>query len=69
MKTIGTCKECKFRAKEGLCTNGKIMEGYEPMDEEPLREEDSDALIYSYEEGGRFWVGPDFGCIHWTAKQ
>jgi hypothetical protein len=28
----------------------------------------SDMLIYSYDEGGRFYTGPNFGCVHWEAK-
>ena len=22
------------------------------------------SLVYSYSEGGRFWTGPEFGCIN-----
>ena len=24
----------------------------------------ADMLVYSYDEGGEFWTGPDFGCVH-----
>lgn len=23
----------------------------------------ADMLVYPYSEGGRFWTGPDFGCV------
>lgn len=45
----------------GYCHNeDKITECYERWPQ--------DALVYSYDEGGRFWTGPNFGCIHWEAK-
>ena len=71
-----TCKTCKHwmpysdkypkdRASEakkagGLCRSGKLVEdwgnGY-----------GADMLIYEYPEGGGFWTGPDFGCVHHQA--
>mgnify|MGYP001611991145 FL=1 len=63
-----TCKTCQlwrpvvgeFYNKEasngGICKSGKITEeigGYAP-----------DRLVYPYDEGGYFWTGPDFGCVH-----
>ena len=48
----------------GYCENeGKIIEG-EPYDEHP-----QDVMIYSYQEGGYFWVGPNFGCVHHEPKE
>jgi len=41
--------------KGGWCTSKKIQEDLH-------YEEDS--LQYSYSEGGRFWVGPKFGCVN-----
>lgn len=66
------CKDCKFwkaakpeggsyhagQRSGGWCQNTKLRE-YGPF--EP------DALVYSYEEGGGFWTGPMFGCVHYTA--
>ena len=28
-----------------------------------------DMLIYDYNEGGLFWVGPKFGCVHHEEKE
>ena len=58
-----TCEFCKYRDKDGICQNtDKIFEdwGQEP----PL----DDCLIYPYNEGGNFYVGKNFGCIHWEEK-
>lgn len=24
----------------------------------------ADMLVYAYDESGRFWTGPEFGCVH-----
>lgn len=26
-------------------------------------------MIYDYDEGGSFWVGPNFGCVHFKKKE
>jgi hypothetical protein len=73
-----TCKTCKHwmphsnkypnHAREdkkagGLCQSETLVEdertwghGY-----------GADMLIYEYSEGGVFWTGPDFGCVHHQA--
>jgi hypothetical protein len=43
----------------GLCEHDKIRES---------DGHDEDALVYSYLEGGYFWTGPRFGCVHHEAK-
>lgn len=64
---MGHCKDCKFRDKEEsmsgkhLCVCPKFTSD---------RHGDSqygadDSMIYSYDEGGGFYVGEYFGCIHW----
>ena len=64
MVTIGRCKDCKWRNDTEECTNDeKIHED----DYRRLVDKD-DHFIYSYNEDGHFWVGPDFGCIHWVRK-
>ena len=60
MKEIGVCKECKFRNENGRCTSEKLDEDYMYDDDKKV-----DMLIYDYIEGGEFWVGENFGCIHW----
>lgn len=71
----GRCKNCKHWSKigpsntsripatynvGGYCDSNKIVENYE------LYEPDS--LVYSYQEGGNFWTGPEFGCVHWNKR-
>lgn len=41
----------------GYCTSSKIVENYEDK-------YDPDMLVYPYCEGGEFWTGPNFGCVH-----
>ena len=55
-----TCKTCKYREENGYCQSDKIVEAHW----EHTDAEKRDMLIYSYDEGGGFWVGEDFGCIH-----
>ncbi len=57
------CGQCKYRVRE-LCICRKLSEAnvYPP----PVDE--SDMLIYSYNEGGGFWVGEKFGCVHGEQK-
>ena len=61
-----TCKTCKhwevvpenyFRGWLRECRSGKIHEEDSPTD-------DTDHLVYPYYEGGAFYPGPDFGCVH-----
>ncbi len=41
----------------GICGSNKLAEdrgqGY-----------GHDMLVYPYNEGGEFWTGPEFGCVH-----
>jgi hypothetical protein len=53
------CKTCKYRNEMGTCHNGKISEDF---DQPPKEAEDM--LIYSFQEGGYFWAGERFGCVH-----
>lgn len=55
------CKDCIYRIRE-YCTNEKIQEdtGYDEL---------IDQLIYDYSEGGRFMVGPLFGCVHFKQME
>jgi hypothetical protein len=53
------CETCKFRDNDGRCTNEKLAESWSQSIEEK-----QDMLIYDYSEGGGFWVGPKFGCVH-----
>lgn len=65
------CKTCKHwrhwsdvasEQPGRYCLNAdKIMESYS-REGRPV-----DALVYDYSEGGGFWTGPDFGCVHHEA--
>jgi hypothetical protein len=65
MKNCKTCEhwnrvtpypnERSYYNSGGYCESPKIGEGIE---HEP------DSLVYSYMEGGSFWTGPMFGCVH-----
>ena len=63
------CRDCAWRDDNGKCRCDKLRErewwDASGFDEKP---ENSDCLIYSYDEGGSFWVGPDFGCVHWRRR-
>lgn len=54
------CGRCAWRADSGHCTCPKIHE----RETGPECGPDDDHLVYSYNEGGSFWVGPQFGCVH-----
>jgi len=61
-----TCKTCKFWGNPDL---PKYMSLHLVCTHEKLAEDmgdnrSSDALLYPYNEGGAFFAGPDFGCIH-----
>jgi hypothetical protein len=61
---MNLCKDCKHRNKDGYCWNEGLQQGTYFMDSPAAH----DLLIYTYDEGGGFWVGPDFGCVHWEDK-
>lgn len=69
-----TCKTCRWWAKStehrhnedkgGWCQSPKLGQGkFSPASDDEL-----DQLIYEYDEGGHFWTGPDFGCVHREPK-
>lgn len=53
------CKTCTKRDERGRCKSEKLDEDYGQSEDKKI-----DMLIYDYNEGGGFWVGPEFGCIH-----
>lgn len=64
---MGHCKTCKYRDKNGYCNSQKISEPGNLL-REFSDEEKKDMLLYSYDEGGSFWVGELFGCVHYMAE-
>lgn len=57
INTEKLCETCKFRDRDGHCTNGKLA------DEIPWTKED-DQLVCESDKSSGFWVGPKFGCVH-----
>lgn len=59
-----TCSTCKHRDAGGYCNSDKLQEDWGHCTED----QKSDMLLYSFMESGRFWTGPNFGCIHHAGK-
>ncbi len=60
------CKTCANRDEHGYCRSPKLAERLNQRDED---KESADMMLYDYYEGGGFWVGPEFGCVHHTEKE
>ena len=66
---MNTCRTCVHWVEDGLppvghedmkwCVCPKISE---PTD--LMNDTSTDLMVYSYDEGGGFHTGPDFGCVH-----
>ena len=61
-----TCKTCKFWSDADEVSYKSI---FRRCDHHKLKEDwggkhSSDSMLYPYNEGGAFFAGPDFGCIH-----
>ena len=70
---MNRCKDCRFRDEDGICNNPKITDTQRwhvdyDEDENEHKEKIKDMLLYSYDEGGSFFVGEEFGCVHWCKK-
>jgi hypothetical protein len=50
-------KQREDRRAGGICRSEKLTENWG-------QEHGADMLLYEYDEGGGFWTGPDFGCVH-----
>lgn len=73
------CRNCRFAEPQIVCdkTKGKKSASFSCncekfMDAEEweyVKESLTDQLIHGavYEGGSSFYVGPEFGCIHWEA--
>lgn len=67
-----TCKDWKPCATDNLFANLNIKEDKraggtcksDKLTEDWGQGHDADMLVYTYSEGGSFWTGPDFGCVH-----
>lgn len=58
---MGICGACKHRDSTGHCNSEKLAEDWGQSGDEKM-----DMLLYDHSEGGGFWVGEKFGCIHYT---
>lgn len=63
--TMERCGTCSHRNSEGHCKNPNLAEVYDNYD----HSNQNNMLIYPYQEGGHFWVGENFGCVHHEIKQ
>jgi hypothetical protein len=71
MKTCKTCKHWndtsysrpEYDQKE--CTNEEFLHEWGGP---TTKEIANQSLVYSYNEGGGFYTGPNFGCIHHTER-
>lgn len=73
------CKNCKWWDSENsslrnndtfACTNPKLGEYCDVRERLGADYESaSDTLEYEYNEGGSIFTGPDFGCVHFEAKE
>ena len=72
---MGYCKDCKFRDAEDFqytnresgkrrCLSPKLTSDSYNNPEYSA----DDSLIYAYDEGGGFYVGDLFGCVHWMPQ-
>ena len=70
----GFCETCQYRSEHEHCTNIKLGEDFYVS---LTDDEKNDMLIYPYfdgsgrrlYDGGWFWVGPKFGCVHHKGKE
>ena len=67
---MGHCKDCALwdlndELSEGRrwCTSDKICERWDAADGA------DNLLVYSYNEGGSFSSGPEFGCVHFQERE
>ena len=62
--TTGICKTCVHRSADGHCESKKFDEAGHNQTVDAI----VDMLVYDYAEGGGFWVGEQFGCVHHTDR-
>lgn len=70
MKTCKTCAYWSDQAPFGQPNRfvHRMCECHK-LDEDVYEDSPTDTLRYSYREGGCFYSGPDFGCIHWVTRE
>ena len=61
------CKTCRWWGRDGSDNPRKRARecgNHSKIGEPSDVKGKTDTLTYSYDEGGRFWTGPEFGCVH-----
>ena len=68
----GRCRTCKHRYQDvghaihlGGCSSPAWQHGYS-IDEHDVKD---DGILVENDEGWAALMGPDFGCVHWEAKE
>ena len=61
MNTCDTCEHWEKSWSAGYCNSDKVRDKRRTED---IEDSAPDELVYSYSEGGSFWTGPKFGCVH-----
>jgi hypothetical protein len=66
---VKTCKTCLFwMAKDRTRCNLRICACPKITGDYLYASDHDDVLTYQYDEGGDFFTGPDFGCVHHADK-
>jgi len=68
---MATCKTCAHWTEEAPYDQPErfvIRVCGSPTLDAGIYDHDRDSLRYSYQEGGAFYTGPDFGCVHHLEK-
>jgi hypothetical protein len=68
---MATCKTCAHWTEEAPYNQPEqyvIRECGCRKLQEAFYHHEMDSLCYSYQEGGGFYTGPDFGCVHHLEK-
>ena len=63
MKHCETCVHWADKRENYVKVEIRECKNYEKISDD-YYEATSDGLYYSYQEGGTFYTGPKFGCVH-----
>lgn len=71
-RDLESCKTCKWWGEEAWDIphkQSRECENHDKIGETFEVKADVDTMVYSYNESGRFWTGPEFGCVHYEPKE
>lgn len=71
MKMIGYCRDCHYYVRPSYggpieCLSPKFIDGM--FGDTESQDTPGDECRYTYDEGGAFHPGPDFGCVHYKER-